>query len=91
MLNLAAFRSRFPEFESATDDLINSVLSESTKEIGTVWGDLEDTAHGLLTAHRLSISPQGQFARLDPKSGETTYGKEYSDLLNSKVSIIRVF
>ncbi len=82
MIDLARFRVRFPEFKFVTDALVQAVLDETTLEISAeVWGVKQDLGHGLLTAHRLAVSPAGQAARLVSAKGDTVYFGEYQRLV----------
>ena len=66
---------------------LGAELAEALEEVDErVYGAKADAAVGLLAAHKLSISPQGQQSRLDPKAqqdgphGTTTYGCEFDGL-----------
>lgn len=74
-MDLAAFRLAFPEFENATDALIEGKLAEAAISVSSeVYGEQYDTAHGYLTAHLLSASPRGRaLARLENDKEATTY------------------
>lgn len=55
-----------PEFESAGEALVKAALDEAALELdATAWGSTYDTAHSLLTAHKLWSSPFGVSMRLD--------------------------
>lgn len=75
MLTEAAFTTRYPEFATATAGLVQAVLDEQELNLADDWGDREDEAHGLATAHHLALSPFGRSADLVDKSGETQYGR----------------
>lgn len=78
MLNLATFRVQFPEFNSAPDPLVQSRLDQAERRINSeVWGPKENDGHGMLTAHLLALSIFGQMAKLQSKTGETTYGVQF--------------
>jgi len=81
------FRARWEEFTNSPDALVVSALAEAAEECDErVFGGKFDHAVGLLAAHKLSISPFGQQARLDPKAakdsphGTTLYGQEHDAL-----------
>ena len=77
------FKARWEEFSATADALITAVLAEAALECDArVYGDSYDHAVGLLTAHKLSISPGGQQARLEAKGGDgtTTYLAELNRL-----------
>jgi hypothetical protein len=80
-MTLAAFRVRFQEFQSAPDELITDFLARAAGRIDPlVWADKTDEGHGLLTAHLLANSPNGQMARLSSDKGTTTYWTDYKSL-----------
>lgn len=80
MLTVEEFKLKCPEFGAAPTSLVQVTLEETALEIDPeVWGDKEDTAHKLLTAHRLAISPFGNTAKL-VQNGSTTYEKQYTRL-----------
>jgi len=92
LMDLATFREDFPEFETASDTLVQKVLTKAGEQFdSSVWGTYLQTGHGLLTAHLLAIAPQGQFARLDTDKAQTTYGAEYQKLLAAVTCCIRTF
>ncbi len=77
MLNLTAFREGYPEFREADSVLVQACLDRAAERIGPAWGELENQGHGLLTAHILSNSPNGLFARLEDDKNSTTYYVDY--------------
>ena len=86
----STFKSRWSEFAPTPDSLVDAVLAEAFEEVDErVYGAKADHAVGLLAAHKLSVSPQGQQARLDPKEagsaphGTTMYGLEFDALARS--------
>lgn len=95
MIDLDAFRLRFPEFSSTPDELIESYLAQAERRIDAeTWGALEDDGHALLTAHLLVMSPYGQSARMtakDQKTATSTYGLEYERLVEQVSCLIRTF
>lgn len=81
-MDLATFRVQYPEFVSAPDTLVNPALARAIGRVDvTVWGTWTDEAVGLLTAHLLAIAPNGTFARLVSKAGETVYQKQFNELM----------
>lgn len=51
---LTNFRTRYPEFASVDDTLVQTVLDESIAEVGDTWLDQDRAkAQMLLTAHKL--------------------------------------
>lgn len=75
MLDLAAFRVRYPEFKGVADALIEVKLADAVKRLSpAVFGTRYDEAHGCLTAHLLAGgAPWGAAARLKDGSGGTVY------------------
>lgn len=87
-LSLAAFRARYDEFTVYSDALCTAAIAEAVDEcderiFGTTGYDI---AVGLLAAHKLSISPGGQQARLEAKGGDgtTTYLAEWQRLAQKR-------
>ena len=78
-VTLASFRSGYPEFNNTADTLVSKKLANA--ELRTAGLDVWDTesardaAVELLTAHLLSVSPQGEEARINA-GAETVYGRE---------------
>ncbi len=79
------FKARWTEFTPVADALVTSALAEATRECDArVFGTRIDDAIGLLAAHKLAISPQGQAARLVAKDGSTTYGTEWARIARQR-------
>lgn len=90
-MTLAEFRVRYPEFKNAGDTLVQAVLDETEGELDTeVWASKWDTGHGLLTAHRLALSPFGQTARMVDAQRSTTYKKHFDEIVVQVSAGIRV-
>ena len=91
-MNLAAFRIQYPEFRSAADAFVQVFLDSADLQLhATYWGTYRDQAHGLLTAHLISMSPSGQQARLQTDKGNTTY-KQRLDAMRDEITFAdRVF
>lgn len=88
---IAAFRVRFPEFRTADDSFVQAVLDAAAKELHpTELGYAYNEAHGLVTAHKLALSPFGQSARMVNEKGETTYAKLFDDLIGRSVAGVGV-
>lgn len=86
-LTRSEFRTLYPEFSKATDAVVDAKLAEAEGRLSTsFWSDLFDHAHGLLTAHLITVSPSGRHARLDPKKSGflSTYEREFKSLLAGK-------
>lgn len=83
----ATFRAARPEFAEIADAVVTLALSDAASEVDSrVYGTTYDQAVSLLAAHKLSITPYGQGARLEPKSGDgtTTYLAEFERLTRKK-------
>lgn len=79
-MNLAAFKVQFPELRSAGDPLLQAFLDAALLEIDLeIWGNLADQGQGYLAAHKLTLSPWGQNARLST-DGVTTYQVHYENM-----------
>lgn len=93
MLDVTGFRNRFPEFSDTDLSLVQACLDAAANEVDPdVFGDRINEAHGLLTAHKLGMSPMGMNARLVLKSGEisTTYWPQFQQLVLANTSGFRV-
>lgn len=89
-MDLATFRTLFPEFTNAPDVFVSAWLAETLPEIDpTIWGTDADSGHGLLTAHRMAVSPFGRNSRLSSEKGESTYGKQFAELETKRAVGIR--
>lgn len=85
-----SFRLRFPEFRTASNTLINSVIAEATARVASdVFGDLTEAAIGYLAAHLLAVSPFGKNQRLEDSTTVTTYWTEYITIRQQVV--VRIF
>jgi len=55
-LTAAQFRQDYPQFADTDDAVIDRHLTKAALRIASVaWGDFYDEAHGLITAHLLTI------------------------------------
>lgn len=91
LLDLAGFRAQYPEFDGAPDALVTTLLgyaAERTPE--DIWGDLQEEGHGLLTAHLLSLRPEGRDMRLSRDGVESIYGHQRMHLNRIVASGFRV-
>jgi hypothetical protein len=70
MLDLAAFRVRYPEFAQSLDATVQAALDDAEAETDAeVFGTKTNQAHGALAAHKLQSSPRGRETRLKPQPG----------------------
>lgn len=91
-MNIATFRTEFPEFDSADDTLVTALLARAEVSVDAeTYGDRYDHAHGLLAAHLLACAPGGLMARLEADKYETTYGRAFVGLREAATTMIRVF
>jgi hypothetical protein len=80
-MDLSTWRAQFPEFKLVADTQCQAFLNAAALEIDPdIWGDLTDQGVGYLAAHKLTMSPFGQGARLAAKDGTTTYFTHYDGL-----------
>ncbi len=86
-VTVASLRADRPEFAPTDDAVVQAAITAAANEVDdAVFGVKTDEAVSLLAAHKLSISPFGQQARLAPKAqggglhGSTIYGVEYDAL-----------
>lgn len=90
-LSLANFRIRYPEFESASDTLVQRYIDDALVQVDPdVFGESQELAAYCYVAKELSNSPFGQNARLTSDKGESTYSKKWSELLTIFCSGARV-
>lgn len=83
---VSSFRARWTEFASAPSDaVVTSALAEAAAECDErIFGASYDHAVGLLAAHKISVGPGGQQARLDSDEAETTYSREWTKLARKR-------
>lgn len=81
MMTLASFRSRYPEFRTADDVLVQAVLDEAFLRVDvSVFGNKGDIAHGLMAAHLLLNAPYGRSQRLESGAEDDRYMVELDRL-----------
>lgn len=80
-LTLANFRARYPEFENASNELVEQALDDAMLEVNeAIFADAAQAAGYCYAAKILAISPFGMQARLSSGDGESTYSKRWSQL-----------
>lgn len=97
-LDFDAFVARFPEFKRASKAQVEAKIAEAELQVDAcVWGAKYDLGLGYLTAHLLSLSPEGRAARLVPANAKatredalTTYERVYQRLVRTVASGARV-
>ena len=71
------FRKAYTEFRETETGLIQQKLNQAVLRINSeAFGDLADEGVMLLTAHLLSISPEGEKVRLHKDTSKTIYSEE---------------
>ena len=81
-MTVAQFRVRFPEFVNFEEDTIQTFLNDAAEQLHqATWGDNYDRAHGLKAAMMLSDSPMLNTARINKKTGKTSYHRQFRRLL----------
>jgi len=77
----AAFKALFPEFDGASDALVQGRLTWAEERTPAgIWGDKEDQGVAWLAAHFLCLLPGSEDMRKGEKPGETMYGRERARL-----------
>jgi hypothetical protein len=86
-MTLANFRTRYPEFRTASDAFVQAYLDDAAKMVSTyALGDAYDVGHGLACAHLIAISPAGKNARMTNDDGSTQYGNTLKNLALERVA-----
>jgi hypothetical protein len=81
-VSVSRFKQAYPDFENTSNSLVSQKLTAALGRINTeVWGDQADQGQMALAAHLLSISPQGEQARLKMENRGTMYGKEWRQMI----------
>ena len=92
----AQFKTRFEEFATASDDLVDACLTDAAGQMNAdVWGDLYDQGVALRAAHILALSPFGMGLQLAVRRvperndtsdvGSTVYEEQWLRLRRSVV------
>lgn len=72
------FRKAYPEFRDTSDELCSQKLAfAELRTAPSVWGALTEQGIMVLAAHLLSVSPEGQKARLATAPDKTVYQLEW--------------
>ncbi len=80
-VDVAGFKTRFPEFANTDTGLIQSCLDEAGRQCdAAVFSTRLDDAVRYKAAHLLAVSPMGQDARLVRKDGGSIYNDEFKNL-----------
>lgn len=80
----AQFRTRFPEFVSASNEMVSAYLTSAALEMNEdIWGDRYDEGQAYLAAHKMALSPSGQAAKMVPQNNvtSTVYWTHYMRLV----------
>jgi hypothetical protein len=88
-IDLATWRSLFPEFATAPDILVQSRIDQAALRIEPlVWGERSGEGQAFLTAHLLTLAPGGQFARLQSDKGKSTYGTQFDQMVVEVTALV---
>jgi hypothetical protein len=80
-MTLAEFRIAYPEFKTATDDLVETRLAYAASRLSTtVLGTVYPEAHGSLAAHLIATTAGGQMSRMVNKDGTTQYSRRLDEI-----------
>lgn len=81
-VSLATFRTRYPEFSRAPDELVERKLEDAEQIVDRdIYGDEKaDVAVLTYAAHLVASSPYGQHARLATRDGRSVYLRNYEKL-----------
>lgn len=90
-VTVESFRESFPEFRSASLELIKAKIDEAALQVdAVVWEGKTDLGVKYTAAHLLALSPFGRQAKLVSKDGTTTYQTHRDDLISQVTSGFRV-
>lgn len=90
-MTLEEFRVAFPEFKTASDQLVQVTLDMAAARLSqAVLGAMYPEAHGVWTAHALAKSPAGQSARMVNKDGTTQYSTRMQEIKLACASAVSV-
>jgi hypothetical protein len=82
---------RYPEFQKTDQLHVQACISDAELMVDRgYYGTKADMAVHALAAHYLAISPVGEMARLDKKSEETVYSRQYTSIKRSVGAGFRV-
>ena len=80
----AEFKDQYPEFRTASDDVVAGAISDHELFVSDQWGDRREYVLGLRVADALAKSPSGRNGRLNITSDqapiENPYAKKLMDL-----------
>ena len=79
-LDVATFKTIFPEFTDAGDPMIALYIQDASQRINVAFDTLFDRAHAIMAARMLAQSSFGQQARLVSKTGRSTYDDQWDNL-----------
>ena len=87
-VSVEQLRSEFPEFAHTNEALLAAKLADATAMLNAhAFGDTHDHAVKYMAAHLVALSPNGEFARLDPNEesdgARTLYERQYLALARS--------
>lgn len=77
-VSVSRFLKAYPEFKRTEAELVEQNLTAAEGRIATaVWGDLATDGIMVLAAHLLSMSPEGEQARLKKENRATVYERTW--------------
>lgn len=80
-MDVSTFCTQFPELANAGEPMLQAFLDAADLEIDRkIWGAKADQGQAYLAAHKLTLSPWGQNARLVSTDGKTTYAVHFESL-----------
>lgn len=80
-MDVSTFQLQYPEFSTIDAALIQPRLDSAANQVDPrVFGVNTEEAIGLLAAHKLSVMPGCQQARLESDKSQSTYLIEYKRL-----------
>lgn len=84
-VSVEQLRTEFPEFAHTDEGLLAGKIADAMAMLNAhAFGDAHDQAIKYMAAHLVALTPNGEFARLDPNEEEdgarTLYERQYMTL-----------
>lgn len=80
-MTAAEFKAKFPEFRTASDEVVDAAIAEQELNVSDTWEDRRDQVLGLRVADALAKSPSGRNGRLNITSDQAPLENPYSKKL----------
>jgi hypothetical protein len=81
-VSVHSFKEAYPDFRDTSNVLVRQKLSEAEKRVAkSIWSGKTDIGVMALTAHLLSLSPNGEVSRIDNEQRVSTYTDEWKRLI----------